>query len=185
LRYLLKFNSVKFEKPFIGKLINLVQNLYNKKIEFNIVNLNKVHLNSDILTQAVVLKLKNKKNNIYDLFKSSLNQVKISDINRLNNKIDMSNKRNYFINDIRNIYINDMFNYEAINGDSLNKLLLNYFSSGNKLEIEDSYGVKQPISLRDYVFRYLKHFRLSGVRLEARGRLSKRFTASRSIFKLN
>jgi hypothetical protein len=184
LRYLLKFNSIKFEKPFITKLIGLVENLYNKKVEFNIVNLNQVHLNSDILTQAVVLKLKNKKNKFYRIFRSSLNKVKLSDVNRLSEKIDASNKKNYFINNIRNVYINDMFN-KIIKGDSLNELLFNNFPSANKLEIEDLYGVKQSILLRDYVFRYLKHFRLAGVRLEARGRLSRRFTASRSVFKLN
>lgn len=185
LRYLLKFNSVKFEKPFIARLVDLVERLYNKKIEFNIVNLNKMHLNSDILTQAIVLKLKNKKNKFYRIFRSSLNKVKIPNVDRLNEKIDQSNRKNYFFNDVRNIYINDMFSNRALKGDSLNKLLLNYFPSGNNLEIKDLYNVKRPISLIDYVFRYLKHFRLGGVRLEARGRLSRRFTASRSVFKLN
>ena len=78
-----------------------------------------------------------------------------------------------------------MLNNRTSKGDYLNELLSNYFSSGNNLEIEDLYNVKRDISLRDYVFRYLKHFRLGGVRLEAKGRLSKRFTASRSVFKLN
>ena len=185
LRYLLKFNNVKFEKPFITKLIHLVERLYNKSIELNIVNLNKIHLNSDILTQAVVLKLKNKKNKFYSIFRSSLNKVKIPNINKLNDKIDQSNTKNYFINKIRNVYITNMFNNRTTKGDSLNKLLLNYYPSGDNLVIEDSFGVKRPISLRDYVFRYLKRFRLAGVRLEARGRLSRRFTASRSVFKLN
>jgi len=185
LQYLLKFNSVKFERPFITRLINLIERLYNKKIEFNIVNLNKMHLNSDILTQAIVLKLKNKKNKFYKIFRSSLNKVKIPNVDRLNEKIDQSNKKNYFINNIRNVYINNMLNSRTSKGDSLNELLSNYFSSGNNLEIEDLYNVKRDISLRDYVFRYLKHFRLGGVRLEAKGRLSKRFTASRSVFKLN
>jgi hypothetical protein len=185
LQYLLKFNNVKFEKSFSRKLIDLVENLYNKKVELNIVNLNQVHLNSDILTQAIVLKLKNKKNKLYKIFKSSLNKVKISDASRLSQKIDVSNKKNYFINNIRNVYINDMLNNKIIYGDSLNNLLLNYFSSSNKLTIEDLYSVEKSISLRDYIFRYIKHFRLAGVRLEARGRLSRRFTASRSVFKLN
>ena len=185
LRYLLKFNSVKFEKPFVTRLIHLLEKLYNKKIELNIVNLNKMHLNSDILTQAIVLKLKNKKNKFYKIFRSSLNKVKIPNIDRLNEKIDQSNRKNYFINKIRNVYINNMFSSKTDKGDSLNKLLLNYFPSGNSLEVEDLYNVKRDISLKDYVFRYLKHFRLGGVRLEAKGRLSKRFTASRSVFKLN
>ena len=185
LQYLLKFNSVKFERPFITRLINLIERLYNKKIEFNIVNLNKMHLNSDILTQAIVLKLKNKKNKFFKIFRSSLNKVKIPNVDRLNEKIDQSNKKNYFINNIRNVYINNMFDNRTSKVDSLNNLLSNYFSSGNNLEIEDLYNIKRNISLRDYVLRYLKHFRLGGIRLEAKGRLSKRFTASRSVFKLN
>src|SRR6202000_3538962 len=102
LQYLLKFNSVKFERPFITRLINLIERLYNKKIEFNIINLNKMHLNSDILTQAIVLKLKNKKNKFFKIFRSSLNKVKIPNVDSLNEKIDQSNRKNYFIYNIRN-----------------------------------------------------------------------------------
>lgn len=184
LRYLFKFNSVKFEKPFIARLTHLVEKLYNKKIEFNIVNLKKMHLNSDILTQAIVLKLKKRQNRLYKVFRSSLNKVKLPNISRLSEKIRQSNKKEYFSNKIRNVYINEMFSDETIKTDSLNKLLLNYFPSANKLEIENFYNVKHSISLRNYVFRYLKHFRLAGVRLEAKGRLSRRFTASRSVFQL-
>ena len=185
LRYLLKFNSAKFENPFITRLTRLLERLYGKKVEFNIINLNKMHFNSDILTQAIVLKLKNKKNKFYKIFRSSLNRVKIPNVDRLNEKIDQSNRKNYFINKVRNTYISDICNNTTTEGDSLNKLLLSYFPDGKNLEIEDLYNVKRDISLRDYVLRYLKQFRLGGIRLEAKGRLSKRFTASRSVFKLN
>lgn len=177
LQYLLKFNSVKFEKPFIIKLTHLIEKLYNKKVEFNIVNVNKVHLNSDILTQAIVLKAKSKRKNIYNVLKSSLNKVRLSDLSRLSDRVNKFNKDKYLINKIRNTYINDMFN-KSIKTDSLNKLLLNYFPWANKLESENS------ISLKDYVFKHLKHFKLGGVRVEAKGRLSKRFVASRSVFKV-
>ena len=63
-KYLFKFNNVKFEKPFIFELTRLVQSIYNKKVEFNIVNLKKLHLNSDIFTQAMSLKLKNRENRL-------------------------------------------------------------------------------------------------------------------------
>jgi hypothetical protein len=181
LRYLFKFNSVKFEKPFIVRLTHLVEKLYNKEVEFNIVNLKKMHLNSDILTQAIVLKLKNRKNKFYNIFKSSLNKVKLPNVIRLSYRINKSNKNEYFINKIRNTYINNMF--ENVKTDQLNNVLLNYFSNANKLEHENSYS-QQSISLTNYVFKYLKHLKLAGVRLEAKGRLSRRYTASRSIFQL-
>jgi hypothetical protein len=185
LRYLLKFNSVKFEKPFIVKLTHLVEKLYNKKIEFNIVNLKKMHLNSDILTQAIVLKLKNKKNRFYGVLRSSLNKVKLPNISRLGEKVSKFNKNEYLVNKIRNTYINNMFNNDITKIDPLNKLLLNFFPSANNLEIETNISNKHTISLKNYVFRHLKHSKLAGVRLEAKGRLSRRFTAARSVFKLN
>jgi hypothetical protein len=42
----------------------------------------------------------------------------------------------------------------------------------------------RPISLKSYIFRFLKHFKLRGIRVEAKGRLTRRFTASRSVFKV-
>lgn len=181
LQYLLKINSVKFEKPFIVKLTHLVEKLYNKKVEFNIVNINKVHLNSDILTQAIVLKAKSKRKNIYNVIKSSLNKVRLSNLSRLSDRVNKFNKDEYLINKIRNTYINNMLE-KNINIDSLNKLLLDYFPWANKLESKDP--LKDSISLKDHIFKDLKHFKLAGVRVEAKGRLSKRFVASRSVFKV-
>jgi len=71
--------------------------------------------------------------------------------------------------------------------DPLNSLLLNFFPSVDNLNVEERRlpGVKRTITLRNYIFRNLKHFNLAGVRVEAKGRLSKRFTAARSVFKLD
>jgi len=66
--------------------------------------------------------------------------------------------------------------------DSLNELLLDYFPWADKLESKDP--LKDSISLKDHIFKDLKHFKLAGVRVEAKGRLSKRFVASRSVFKV-
>ena len=185
LQYLLKFNSVKFEKPFIIKLTQIVEELYNKKVEFNIVNLKKVYLNSDIFTQAIVLKLKNKYR-LWNVFKSSLAMINLPNVSRLGERYHISNKNEFLINKIRNSYINNMFNNDITNIDPLNKLLLDFFPSTNNFEIEtNSSEDKYTISLRNYVLRHLKHFKLAGIRLEAKGRLSKRYTASRSVFKLD
>ena len=182
LRYLLKLNTIKFEKPFILRLTNLVENLYNKKVEFNIVNLKKVHLSSDILTQAIAVKRKIKRINIYNLLISSLGNVRLPS-NRFSDKVYEFKKDEVLFNKIRNTYINDMLNNEAIKTDPLNRLLLNYFPWGNKLE-DKGLSKKHSISLRDYVLKYLKHSKLNGVRLEAKGRLSRRYKASRAVFKL-
>jgi hypothetical protein len=185
LQYLLKFNNVKFEKPFILNLTRIVEELYNKKVEFNIVNLKKVYLNSDIFTQAIVLKLKNKFR-LWNVFKSSLAMINLPNVSRLGEKFHKSNKNEFLINKIRNNYINNMFKNDITNIDPLNKLLLDFFPSTNNLEIEtNSSEDKDTISLRNYVFSHLKHSKLGGIRLEAKGRLSRRYTASRSVFKLD
>jgi hypothetical protein len=71
--------------------------------------------------------------------------------------------------------------------DYLNNLLLNYFPSANSLEVEmanQRTTKTRAISLKSHIFRHLKHLNLRGIRVEAKGRLTRRFTASRSVFKV-
>jgi hypothetical protein len=74
--------------------------------------------------------------------------------------------------------------------DSLNKLLLNFYTSSEDLELDCKFSAKRramirlPVDLEYYIIKTLKHLKLAGVRVEAKGRLTKRFTASRSVFKM-
>ena len=74
---LLHDNKLKFDSIIMSKLIDLIQQIYNKKVELNIVNLKKMHLNSDIYTQAVSLKLRNRDNKLYRVLKASLRKIKL------------------------------------------------------------------------------------------------------------
>lgn len=246
LRHLLKFNSVKFEKPFMGKLTHLVEKLYNKKVEFNIVNLKKMHLSSDILTQAIVLKTKQgfssesevgtKNSNSYKILESALKKVDIPQVGK--GKGSPLLKYTYFLKKIRNSHLKNILNKpsKATKGslapsvgntasgrDSFNKLLLNYFpfpgagaegggnrwinhnhthssgpglggigyslneeSKGKLVSTSFPHKKSQNIrsSLSSNIINKLRYSRLGGIRLEAKGRLSKRFVASRSVFHL-
>jgi hypothetical protein len=99
-------------------------NIYNKKIEFNIVSLKKMHFNSDIFTQVVSLKLRNRNNKLYRVLKASLRKLKLRNVRRPTRQ-RKGDKNEYFINKIRNDNINSMFKYNI--KDSLNNLLLKYF----------------------------------------------------------
>jgi hypothetical protein len=77
--------------------------------------------------------------------------------------------------------------------DSLNKLLINIFTNSNflkKLGVNESYEshnkykLNSSTNLINYVLNKLRYKSMTGVRLEARGRLTRRFTASRSVFKI-
>jgi hypothetical protein len=91
-----------------------------------------MHLNSDIYTQAVALKLKNNKNRLFRVLKSSLRKVKITSINKKIEKFHQINKDDLYVNKIRNDNISTMFNDKA--NDPLNNLLLNFFPLADDLK---------------------------------------------------
>lgn len=183
LLYWLWLNNLKFSDKFIEKLTGLVFNIYNKKVEFNIVSLKKMHLNSDIFTQAVSLKLKNRDNSLYRVLRTSLNKLKLRNVRKLNR--EKKDKNLCFVNKIRNNNINSMF--IQLNKDSLDNLLLDFFPWKENLFINIVKYFKKKvrdINLQNYVLYSLKHRKIAGVRVEAKGRLTRRFTASRSVFKM-
>ncbi len=166
---LLLYNKIKFSNYFLSKLVFFITKMYNKEVELNIVNLKKMHLNSDIFTQIVSLKLKNRKNMLYKVLKSSLYKVKLPIFRKINERKPKFDTSKLLTNKIRNNTVVNMFtNY---NKDPLNSILFKFFDSNN-------------ISLKYDVIKSLKHVDLRGIRLEAKGRLTRKFTASRSRFKM-
>jgi hypothetical protein len=187
---LLVLNQIKFQSNFLYNLKRLVSQIYNKNVEFNLINLKKMHLNSDIYTQAVSLKLKNRDNKLYRVLKASLRKIKLPVIRKIDEKQKKPNRDEFFINRIRNNTISTMF---ALNNkknknikDRLQNLLLNFYPLADNLKINminKSSSINRSVSLENYVLRSLKHVNLRGIRVEAKGRLTRRFTASRSVLK--
>jgi hypothetical protein len=73
------------------------------------------------------------------------------------------------------------------NHDHLNQLLLKFYPLADNLKLKvrkNPFNIKRSISLQEYVLRSLKHLKLRGIRVEAKGRLTRRFTASRSVSKM-
>jgi hypothetical protein len=134
----LLINDTKFETSVLSKLTYLVSNIYNKDVEFNIVNLKKLHLNSDIFTEAVSIKLKNRNNKVYRVLKSSLSKVKLSDENRKGKYLIglRQHKEDILVNKIKNSKINSMFANVITKNDPLNILLSNIFPTTENLKRE-------------------------------------------------
>jgi hypothetical protein len=125
-----KFNSLNLNLRNLG-LISLIEKLYNKKVEINLVELRSIHLNSDVFSSAVALKLRDRQNKaVRVLRKAILQMVRIPDLHTL-------------------ITFDD--NIEAMNKNSIINT------------------IKQQV--------------VSGVRFEASGRLTRRLTAMRAVFK--
>jgi hypothetical protein len=155
---LLLLNDYKFKDFFLIYLKGLIKKIYSKDVEFKIINLKQLHLNSDIFLQSIALKLKNRNNNVLKVFNNALNLVKLPLLNKKLNKPYYNFIEKNFKNKKNKIHIvNRIFRYDNLSY-LFNNITLNVFNS-------------------------LKHKYIIGVRLEAQGRLTKRLTASRSIFK--
>nr|ACZ97563.1 ribosomal protein 3 [Sarcotrochila macrospora] len=186
---LLLLNQVKFKSSFLYKLKYLVSRLYNKNVEFNFVFLKKMHLNSDIYTQAVTLKLRNRDNGLYRVLRRSLIKVDLPNVSRIKIHYGKGKDKLFGLNKLRKLKINSLFSSssEITNKDYLNKILLYFYPKTTDLKrIKKNRWsiVKFPISLTNHIIRSLKHNKMAGIRVEAKGRLTKRFTASRSVFNL-
>ena len=175
-KLLLSLNKSKFENKFLLKLKPLIARFYNKEVKFNIVNLKTLYLNSDIFTETISLKLKNRNNRLLQVLRSSLSMIKLPKVNRIREQYNKINIKELWVNKINSLNVNSLDN-KFCNKDVLNELLLNLFNS-------TCYTINNGDLLLNLIFSFLKYKNMAGARLETKGRLTRRFTASRSVFKI-
>lgn len=140
-KQLLYINKSKLNYTYLQYLKKHLEKLYNKNVEFNIINIKRFYLNSDILSESIAVKISRNRRKLLRYFNKLKNKVKVE-------------KRSFFDNSLK---------------QNINK---SYNLSNDKL------------LLQSFIFNNLKYKHVTGFRLEAKGRLSKRFTASRSVSKL-
>jgi hypothetical protein len=109
--------------------------MYEKKVVFNVVNLKEMHLNSDIYTQAVALKLRNKNNQLYRVLKSSLRKIKVKPVNKIDERrVGVRINKPFLVDRVRNNIISSMLRNDNDKG-YLSNLLLDFFPTVNKLYV--------------------------------------------------
>lgn len=169
----LYINKRKFEKSHLVHLNKMLNNIYDKKVEFNIVNLKYIFLNSDIFSQAIAIKIKKKKR-VLRVLKSSLRVVKLPFLNKF------ADKRRF-----KKIYLTPITSkLKYFDGLKLNSSFNNNFDVLSQLLKVFNNKKKSPNYIERVILRSIRHKSVNGVRIEASGRLSRRFTASRSVFKV-
>ena len=125
-----KFNNLLLNLNELG-LSSILEKIYGKKIKIKIVELKSVHLNSDVFSWAVALKLKDRKKKAVRVLRRAIIQmVKIPDLHTL----------------------------------------ITFYGGIKRMD-------------RDTVLKVIKQQVVSGVRFEAKGRLTRRLTAMRAVFK--
>ena len=134
---LIFINKSKFNYNYLQYLKKYLEKIYNKNVEFNLVNLRRFYLNSDVLSESIILKIRKNRRKLLKF------------LNTLKRKVKVHNKKNIY--------------YKPI----LNKL--------------NNVGKKY---LEEVILRDIKYKHVTGFRLETSGRLTRRYTASRSVSKL-
>ena len=132
---LISFNKIKFHNLGLTLknlgLKSILEKIYSKKIVFKLVDLKSIHLNSDVFSSAVALKLRDRKNKAVKILrKAILQMVRVPDLHTL-------------------------------------------ITFDDTIEIMD----------KNNIVNTIKQQVVSGVRFEAAGRLTKRLTAMRAVFK--
>jgi hypothetical protein len=196
----LSLNKYKFEEKFLYKLSKLISKFYNKKVEFNLINMKSVILNSDFFTKILSLKLQDRKANILRLMNIILNKVKFPEVNRVREKSRVVKSVNLDL--ISNKYLNTNLNSIIPTSTILGKYKLdsifNNFYYNLMLEQNtplQSKGLLQKSTLNskeepdfgkiyEIIFNSIKYKNMGGIRLEAKGRLTKRYRADRALFKV-
>ena len=159
---ILLLNNYRYKDFFLLQVKSTISKITNKDIEFKVINLKKLSLNSDIFTEAVVKKLKNRKNTLLNVINKSLGLIKPTSYNKY--KIfnyDLENKKNSY-------YIN-------LNKHKFNEFLNETFSYSNSVNIVNK--------LDENIIYNLKNKFVKGAKLQAKGRLTTRLIASRSVNK--
>jgi hypothetical protein len=161
-------------------------------VEFNIVNIKAIYLNSDIFTQVIAFKLRNRDNRLLKVLRYFLSMVKLSKVNLLKERFVHINIKKLWVNRVKNLTINSL--PLNVNKDRLNDLLTGIFKVSNFSNLllvngstkkKNIFGeISNKSNLLNNVLLLLKHKSMAGIRLEAKGRLTRRFTASRSVFKI-
>jgi len=153
-KQLLYINESKYNYTYLEILKNYLEKIYNKKVEFNLINLKYHYLNSDILSESITLKITKNRKKLLKYLNRLIIKVKIHKTNK-------------------NVYEHNLNKLNLIK--NINDPIESLFNNKNRTDVE---------SIKSAVLEEIKYKHLGGVRLEAYGRLTRRYTASRSVSKL-
>lgn len=207
-KFRLNLNKYKFEDKLLYGLSNIIRKLYNKEIEFNIVNLKNIVFNTDLFTQISTLKIKKRNAKVVRIMNIMLNKAKLPYFNRIRERGRLDNDVNlrlveniYKTLNIRNILstrvstLDKLLNKVYVRAQALNDKLLpgrqcrpkNILRVGlcqQALIHRGASSFSPEAGLCDMVFNSIKYKNMAGIRMEVKGRLTKRYRADRSVYKL-
>lgn len=160
---LYSLNIFKFNKLnmlwVLTAILNKLNILRNKKIEYNIINLKYVTNHPDFFTNVLALRLKKQKMKGFREIAKILNRTYIPNVNTIQERTFIPNT---FKNKLKNLKLVSYLQNKNVNE------VFNTFEKGSSNDIYNS----------------IKYKNLGGIKIEIKGRLTKRYRADRSIYLL-
>lgn len=155
-------NNLKFKDILLYKLSKLLSKFYKKKVEFNIINLKSFEYNPSIFTDVLRRKLSYRNAHILKIMKFILKKIEKLERNKEITNVNSNIRENRY----KNININTI-----VKNVNLNETIKNLYNTENH-------------NNRKIIFNSIEFKNLGGIRLELKGRLTKRYRADRSLSKL-
>lgn len=170
----------KHDKQYLSPLASLLERIYNKEIIFNIVNLKRFYNSGSIFSEALITKLKNRNNKPTRVLKACLNKFTIPALDRSALYNETYKVATQTLG-IKNLVLSERDTKSSTlhregSVDVLDRSLLTHSSRTKR-------NILHRNNLID-IMASLKHKLTTGIRIEIAGRLTKRNTAARSMFKL-
>ncbi len=187
LNKLMYINKCKFENTYLSPFTHLIKNIYKKKIQFNLVSLKYLYLDSYLLTHTLVLKIRRyRKNRLYKVMRSAINMFSLPKFEKLpifdENLAKHITVQNLIANHF-NVCKNSS-NYAIKSNDTFNQILYNLYPKNQfNSSLVDRNTNKEGV-ITNNVLNSIKHKSVTGIRIQASGRLTRRNTAARSVYKV-
>ena len=180
-------NQYKFNKlTFLPKLSNILNKIIGKKIEYNIINLKSIAYNTDLFTNALALKLKKQRLNYIKSMFSILNRAYLPKINTIKERTLVKGQKNIDLYLDKYKDLNIISNLNNINLDKLLNEIHNMTYTG-KISYKDlavGLPAQHNKKIHNLIYNSIGYKNMGGIRLEVKGRLTKRYRADRSIYSL-
>lgn len=190
-RQLISFNKSKLDERYLLPLAKLLRRIYNKEIQFNVVNLKYLYLNSHIFSETLTTKLSNRKNRLLSVLKKSLLMFKVPAMDRTaiydeiysRKKTLQNTSIDNIISDSLPLQLSDKRHLEELEeNDILENSLCKTDQDNSRAKLKDYENY--PLFRKNTILKLVKHKNVSGIRIEVAGRLTRRNKADRSVSKL-
>ncbi len=169
---LYSLNHFKFNKLILlPKLSNLLSKIIGKKIDYNIINLKSISYNTDIFTRILAMKIKKTKGSHVKRMLSILKKAYLPKVNTIQERTKIHTWDNL------DLFLNKYKNLNILSNIKKNYNITNLLKNKN---IEN----KSSSNIHNFLFNSIKYKNMSGIQIEVKGRLTKRYRADRSIFSL-